>query len=315
MTGGTIGLLFWNGRLVLATGAGVDLNGVILLSQILSFDNSADGPGANPGTENGYFLALPSMAATAFYHHVLAQQPAALEPFLREVEQFSLGEYASALMQGSDLDTARKQAVAAKLAGYTGIPAALWVKANLRLSGAEFSKRLEESRGITVGRLDSRYQGPDDNPLASEAEHDPFMDAIGSPYLAAINSYARNDLKFGDNMTYKTSAREAGWHWDLQHRVPGAGWPEGSVNVMTDLALTMKHNTRMKVLLMGGYYDLGTLYFGATYEMKHLPMPVELQKNISYKFFETGHMVYVNEDALRGLHDATAAFIRAGAGQ
>ena len=73
----------------------------------------------------------------------------------------------------------------------------------------------------------------------------------------------------------------------------------------------MKSNPKMKVLLMGGYFDLGTLYFGATYEMKHLPIPDSLQKNISYKFFPTGHMVYVNEDALHGLHDTVAAFIHA----
>ena len=97
-------------------------------------------------------------------------------------------------------------------------------------------------------------------------------------------------------MTYKPSAREPGWQWELRHRVPNAGWPEGSVNVMTDLALAMKHNPKMKVMLMGGYFDLGTLYFGATYEMKHLPIPASLQSNISYKFFQTGHMVYVNEE-------------------
>jgi carboxypeptidase C (cathepsin A) len=66
----------------------------------------------------------------------------------------------------------------------------------------------------------------------------------------------------------------------------------------------------MHVLLMGGYFDLGTLYFAATYEMKHLPLPTSLQKNIEYKFFPTGHMVYVNEEALHGLHDRTAAFIK-----
>jgi carboxypeptidase C (cathepsin A) len=63
---------------------------------------------------------------------------------------------------------------------------------------------------------------------------------------------------------------------------------------------------------MGGYFDLGTLYFGATYEMKHLPMSPELQKNISYKFFQTGHMVYINDEALKILHDTTAAFVKAG---
>ena len=185
------------------------------------------------------------------------------------------------------------------------------MKANLRMTGGEFSKYVQGNAGLTTGRLDSRYEGPEIDPLARDVEYDPFTQAITSAYLVAINSYARTDLHFGDNMTYKPSAREAGWQWELRHRIPGAGWPEGSVNVMTDLALAMKHNPRMKVMLMGGYFDLGTLYFGATYEMKHLPIPASLQPNISYKFFPTGHMVYVNEDALHGLHDATAAFIHA----
>jgi carboxypeptidase C (cathepsin A) len=44
----------------------VDLNGVILLSQILSFDTSIDGPESNPGIDQPYFLALPTYAATAW---------------------------------------------------------------------------------------------------------------------------------------------------------------------------------------------------------------------------------------------------------
>ena len=294
--------------------SGVDLNGVVLLSQILSFDDTADGSDANPGTENGFFLALPSFAATAWYHHKLTNQPADLQPFLNEVEQYAVGEYASALLQGADLDPAKKAAVASKLESYTGIPASLWLKANLRLTGGEFSKYLQDKEGLTTGRLDSRYQGPAMDPLSRDADYDPFTQSIGSAYLAAINVYARNDLKFGQNMTYKDSAREPGWEWDMKHVIPG-GWAGTSVNVTTDLANAMKSNPKMKVLLMGGYFDLGTLFYGATYEMKHLPIPQELQKNIDYKFFPTGHMVYVNEEALHGLHDRTAAFIRANEGQ
>jgi len=289
---------------------GVDLNGVMLLSQILSFDDSADGPEGNPGTEQGYFLALPSMAATAWYHNRLANKPAELEPFLHEVEQFSLGEYASALLQGADLPEDRKRALADKLQGYTGVPAAYWLKANLRVSGGDFSKELQSELGLTTGRLDTRYQGPDIDPLSESADYDPFSQAISAGYITAINQYARQTLKYGEQMTYKPSAREPGFHWDLKHAPPGGqGW-DSSVNVMPDLAYAMKLNPKMKVMLMGGYFDLGTLYFGATYEMKHLPMPQDLQSNISYHFFPTGHMVYVNETALKNLHDYAAAFIR-----
>ena len=97
----------------------VDLNGIILLSQIMSFDDSIDGPKSNPGTDQAYALALPTFAATAYYHKKLPSQPAALEPFLAEVEQYALGDYMNALLLGSELPAARERAVADKLHEYT----------------------------------------------------------------------------------------------------------------------------------------------------------------------------------------------------
>lgn len=288
----------------------LDLNGSIFLSQILSFDSSADGPQGNPGTDNGYFLSLPSMAATAWYHHRVPNQPAELEPFLKTVEQYALGPFAAALLQGADLADAQKKEVAAKLESFTGVPAAYWIKADLRVSGGEFSKELQTEMGITTGRLDTRYEGPDLDPLSEEAQYDPFGSATTSAYNTAINQYARDTLKFGENMTYKPSAREPGFHWDLHHQPPGGqGWDESSVNVMPDLAMAMKRNPKLKILLMGGYYDLGCTYFGATYEDKHLQIPASLEKNITYRFFQTGHMVYITTPALKALHDETATFI------
>ena len=291
----------------------VDLNGVMLLSQIFNFDITADGPGANPGTDIAYVAALPSFAATAWYHKRVPGQPGELQPFLKQVEEYTLGEYASALLQGSDLADARKQAVAEKLYGFTGVPAAYWVKANLRLSGSQFSQQLQGAENITVGRLDSRYQGPAMDPLNSDAEYDPFTNSIASAFTAAINTYLRGDLKYGEQATYLPSAYALpGFDWELRHAPPGVeGRPDASVNVMTDLASAMKRNPKLKVMLMGGYFDLGTLYFGSVYEMKHLPMPKQLEDNISFHFFPTGHMVYVNEEGLKGLHDNAAEFIRA----
>ena len=290
----------------------VDLNGIMLLSQIFSFDITADGPGANPGTDIAYVAALPSFAATAWYHKRVPNQPAELAPLLKQVEEYSLGEYASALLQGSDLTVARKQAVAEKLNAFTGIPAAYWVKANLRLSGAQFAQQLQTVDNITVGRLDSRYQGPAMDPLNSESDYDPFTNGISSAFAAAINSYIRNDLRYGEQATYLPNAYTLpGFDWELRHATPGGERPDASVNVMSDLASAMKRNPRLKVMLMGGYFDLGTLYFGSIYEMKHLPMPTTLQDNISYHFFPTGHMVYINEDGLKGMHEYASAFIRA----
>ncbi len=290
----------------------VDLNGIILLSQILSFDNSVDGPKLNPGVDQAYALALPTYAATAFYHHKLPTQPAALKPFLAEVEQFALGEYMAALLQGSELPEARKQAVAEKLHGYTGLPVAYLMKSDLRVEGSAFTKQLKTDEETTVGRLDSRYQGPDVDPMAADAQYDPQSDAITSAYTAAINEYLRRDLKYGEQATYKPNAYGE-FSWDLRHRAPAgppAAQQEGGTNVMPDLAYKMKMNPKMKVLLAGGYYDLATPYFEGIYEMHHLPIPKALQANISYRYYEAGHMIYVNEPILKQFHNDVAAFIK-----
>ncbi len=291
----------------------VDLNGIILLSQILSFDNSVDGPKLNPGVDQAYALALPTYAATAFYHHKLPTQPAALKPFLTEVEQFALGDYMTALLQGSELPEARRQAIAEKLHGYTGLSVAYLLRSDLRVQGGAFTKELQLEAGATTGRLDSRYQGPDVNPMSAEAEYDPQSTAISSAYAAAINDYLRRDLKYGEQGTYKPSAYGDGFSWDLRHKTPDgppAGEQEGGTNVMPDLAYTMKMNPKMKVLLAGGYYDLATPYFEGIYEMHHLPIPKTLQGNISYHYYESGHMVYVNEEVLKQFHADVEGFIR-----
>jgi carboxypeptidase C (cathepsin A) len=85
---------------ILESEKSLDLNGVILLSQILNFDNSVDQPQFNPGMDLPYVLALPTYAATAWYHHKLPDQAAALEPFLKEVENFALTDFCRRSRQG-----------------------------------------------------------------------------------------------------------------------------------------------------------------------------------------------------------------------
>jgi carboxypeptidase C (cathepsin A) len=293
----------------------VHFNGLIMLSQILDFDNNADGQQFNPGPEEAYALALPTYAAVAFYHHRLPAQPAELEPFLDEVKQYALGEYMSALLQGSELTDARKEAVAEKLHDYTGLPREFLLKANLRVRAAVFMKMLLSDNETITGQLDGRYQGQDLDPLSEEAEYDPTLIAILPAYTAAFNQYVRTELRYGNDQTYKLLlTKNDKFVWDWRHGAPGgppAGeYPGLGTNVMPDLAYAMKLNPKMKVMLAGGYYDLTTPFFGGIYEMHHLPVPKSLQSNISYHYYAGGHMVYVHEDALRQFHSDVAAFIK-----
>jgi carboxypeptidase C (cathepsin A) len=295
----------------LETGDSIDFNGVILLSQILNFDLSADGASTNPGSDEAYVTTLPTYAATAWYHNRLTGgRPAQIEPFLAEAEHFANTEYAQALQMGAEIDPAHEQAVAEKVAHYTGLPSAYVLKAHLRIDGGMFSKELQDASGLTTGRLDTRFSGPDMDPLSKSADYDPQSASIGSAYVAAFNDYVRKDLKFGENKVYKPEI-DIGKDWAFTHQQPGMpmAFP-GAVNVMPDLASAMKYNPQLKVMVNGGYYDLATPFYEGWYEMHHLPIPTNLQANIEYHYYESGHMVYAHEQSLRELHDSVSGFIR-----
>jgi carboxypeptidase C (cathepsin A) len=286
----------------------IDLNGVILLSQILSFDNSADGPQFNPGVDQPYVLTLPTYTATAWYHHKLPNQPEALEPLLTEVEQFAMNDYWRALMAGNTLSPEKRTEIAGRLHMYTGLPQDYIERANLRINVGEFEKTLQGA-DTTTGRLDGRFSGPTIDPMSKEADYDPQSAAISSAYVSAFNDYVRKTLKFGNKMTYKEGI-DVERSWDYLHQPPGAPikLPQ-TVNVEPDLAFAMKTNPNLKVMMNGGYFDLATPFFAAIYELNQLPIQPLLQKNIEMHFYTSGHMVYAHEPDLKALHDNVATFI------
>ena len=287
----------------------VDFNGVILLSQILNFDASVDQPELNPGVDLPYIVALPTYAATAWYHHRLPGNPPDLHALLSEVETFASTDYAAALQQGSALDAAHRDAIADRLNRYTGLPVDYLKRARLRVDGGEFEKSLQGEGDITTGRLDTRFSGPTMDPMSKEADYDPQSAAIGSAYVSAFNDYVRKQLGYGEGKYYKPEIEIN--DWDMKHQPPNSTQPvAGSANVMPDLAAAMKYNPNLKVMLNAGYYDLATPYYEGIYEMHHLPIPQSLQANIEYKQYSSGHMVYANQDSLKQLHDNVADFIR-----
>jgi carboxypeptidase C (cathepsin A) len=289
-----------------------DFNGVILLSQILSFDLSPDRPTSNPGIDLPYETVLPTYAATAWYHHKLSGAHGDLPSFLNEVEQFAMGDYARALAAGSDLGEPERMHVAQKLHEYTGLPVDYILKADLRIDGGEFRQTLQSSDNLTTGRLDTRFSGPDIDPLSQRANYDPQSAALSSAYVSAFNDYARKELHWSESEAFKGSI-PIFRSWNFQHQQPGTTPPVPTgeaTNVLPDLANAMKVNPNLKVQLNAGYFDLATPFYQGVYEMRHLPMPAKLQSNIEYRFYDSGHMVYAKDTSLKALHDNVAGFIR-----
>lgn len=287
----------------------MDLNGVILLSQILCFDNNADTPQWNPAVDQPYVLALPTYAATAWYHHVLPTSPPALEPFLAEVEHFAMHEYWPALAAGRQLEAAERARIVERLHAYTGLSTQLIERADLRINVGVFAQHVLGDDRAT-GRLDTRFAGVTLDPLGKEAAYDPQSAAISSAYVSALNDYLRRELKFGEGMHYRHEG-DFGERWDYLHRPPGEKTkvPQAT-NVIPDLAVAMKQNPQLKVMMNGGYFDLATPYFAAEYELSHLPMSAATAANIEVKLYPSGHMVYALDTARVALSNNVADFIR-----
>jgi len=281
---------------------GMTFNGVILVSSILNFQTAR----FDTGNDLPYITFLPTFAATAWYHGAVADKPAKIEPFLAEARAFAGGEYAQALMKGSKLGAAEAEAVAIKLARFTGLSKEFVLQANLRVTIQRFTKELLRSKRTTVGRLDSRYQGIDDDAAGETTDYDPSLVAIMGPYTAAMYDYVRSELKVEDERKYEILSGTVNGKWKWGAEGFGGG---GYVNVAEDLRAAMSRNPHLKVMVANGYYDLATPFFATEYTFDHLGLEPALRGNVTLTYYPAGHMMYVHGPSLAALKTDLAAFI------
>jgi len=284
---------------------GIYLNGLVMISTVWDLGTLS----FYPGVDLAYVLYLPSYAATAWYHKVLKDRPDNLTAFLEEARKFAKGDYANALLKGDTISAAERAAVAKKLAYFTGLSEDYLVKSNLRVSLRHFRQELQRSRGLTTGRLDARFSGPMLDLISDSADYDPQSTAVTGAYVAAFNSYVREELKVGPDRDYHASAEFGENHWDWNHQSGEPAFFRGSPSAMHDLANAFIVNPKLQVEVEDGYYDLATPFFEAEYASDHLGLPENLQKNIHHKYYEAGHMMYLRPEDLSALKSNVASFI------
>ena len=286
---------------------GMDFNGVVLISSILDFETTSFAP----GHDISYIMYLPSYAATAAYHNLIAR-PQNLAAFLDEVRRFAMNEYADALNKGSALGAEEAAAVRRRLAAYTGLSEDYLTRANLRVSLRQWMAELNRARGQNTGRLDARYTGPMLNLLTESGEGDPQSRAVTGAYTSAINAYLRDELRFGGDQRYSLSGGVQ-WNWNRAPAGGGPGSGGGGRNatpyVGGDLAQALISNPNLRVEVENGYYDMATPFFATEYTMDHLGLPADLRSHITMKYYEAGHMMYLREPDLVALKNNVAQFI------
>jgi len=267
---------------------GLYLNGLVLISQITNFQTAR----FQIGNDLPYPLFLPTYAATAWYHKRLAPEFNDLQKLLREVEGFAMNEYTLALMKGDRLTGPERLAVAQKLARYTGLSEEYVLRANLRPVIHHFTKELRRDEGLTVGRLDSRFTGVDYDGIGDSYEFDPsYNKAIYGPYTMAVNDHLKRTLNFSSEIPYEIlTGRVRPWNYDnVQNEY---------LNAAETMRQAMHKNPYLKVLVCNGYYDLATPYFATQYTFDHLFLDEKLKGNISMKYYEAGHMMYIHKPSL-----------------
>lgn len=284
---------------------GTPVSGVVLLSSMLATDAWSDGARANVGTENAFFLSLPSFAAAAWAHGKVAHR-GDLASWLHEVERFSLDDYAPALLQGSDLPADRKRVLADRLSTYTGLSAQTWLNADLRLEASRFRDLLEADQGRIVGREDTRLDGPAPKVKGTAVEDDPTLSAGRAAKRSAFNAYVRGTLGLGD----RPFVADIDVPWDMHHVTDPGAWPDTFFNAAPDLVATMKANPRLKVLMMGGYFDLAGPFFNEVYLIRQLELPSSLRSNLTWREYPASHNAYEDVVVRRNMHDRIADLVQ-----
>ena len=278
---------------------GLFLNGIMLISSILDFQTAA----FTPGNDLPYALFLPTYTATAWYHKRLsARLQTDLRATLRESEAFAQGEYASALMRGSALPAEDRARIVSRLAELTGLSETWIDRANLRIEIHRFCKELLRDQRRTVGRLDSRFIGIDSDAAGETHEYDPSLTNIMGPYTAGFNDYVRRELKFESDLPYEIlNPRVWPWKYSEDNRY---------LNVSETLRKAITINPHLKVLVANGYYDLATPYLATERTFNHLGLDPSLQGNVTMRYYEAGHMMYVHVPSLAAQKADLAAFVR-----
>ena len=283
----------------------IALNGVVLMSSVLN-------SGAHmAGTDLEAESYLPTYAAIAWYHGKIVPKPQSLPAFLDEVRAFASGPYAQALAAGDSLPDSERDAIAARVAHYTGLDVNYIKQVRLQIWPSRFRKQLLISESRTVGRYDARFEGMDYDDASEHPDYDPSVTSVSSAFDAAFHEHLAQDLHFEPNDAYRVFNDEALKQWNWKHR---AWWGEQLTlpYAAGDLAEAMRQNPQLRVLSLNGYFDLATPFFQTEYDLAHMGLDPSLRSNVQRTYYPTGHMIYLDDAALHSLKIDLVRFYNAG---
>ena len=218
---------------------------------------------------------------------------------MTEVRNFARGDYAVALNKGQDLTAAERDAIAERMSKYTGLSVTYLKEANLRVSQQRYRKELMRDERRTLGRYDGRFEGIDEDAAGENPQQRSGRHAIRGAFTGAFNDYLARELNYSSDVSLQ---RVGEWREPRVGFQAHDSWSAaaGAVADMgSDLGDAMRTNPHLKVLSANGYFDLATPFFATEYDLGHMDIDSSLRKNLSFTYYPSGHMVYLNLEALK----------------
>ncbi len=280
---------------------GISLNGVVLLSSFLNSDIDYNDGAPIGGGDWGYVLYLADRGRDGLVPSRVAGFARAARRCFRR-SRVRAQRVPRRARTGRDARAGSLQRRGGEAAPYTGLSEQYIRNSNLRIPYDRFENELLRERGVTIGRIDARFQ----TTVLDRPEVSPDWDAtdaaIDSAFTSTGNYYLRQTLKYNTPLLYRANIYDLiyadGETWDFKH-----GPNAQSLNVTPDLAQAMTYNPNLKVFSANGYFDFATPFFATFYALNHLNLAPSVRRNITFGFYESGHMVYLHPTALKHFHD------------
>jgi carboxypeptidase C (cathepsin A) len=215
----------------------------------------------------------------------------------------------AALAKGNTLSQADRSTVAQQIARLTGVSVQYVLNTNLRVDPGTFRTELMRGSRETVGRYDSRMLGLNGNAASQRQDYDPSDVAPSGAFMSAFMRYLHGDLGYTSDLQYYMGGHAG--RWDYSSLIGpgnlGGGYPSETESLRTAMA----KNPYLRVMVGAGYYDMATPFANAEYTFNHLGYDQTYRDRVEFKYYESGHMAYLNQDSAKQLKSDIAAFIRA----
>ena len=269
----------------------VGLNGLVLLGSAIGLQNDV----LKFDTVEDAALMLPSMAATNWYHN---KPGGSLEGFIQKAYDFCADEYVTALFKGASLPPDKREAIAEKIAFFSGLKKETVLEQDLRPEKWEYLKLVLKDRGLEVGVYDSRYTLPINKDYTKEnmLVDDAAITQYTPSFMAAISGHFKRALGITHSRKYYAISREVSKAWKLNSKRSCA----------KSLAASMRRNPELKVLFSTGVYDIQCQMGQARYLANHIGLDMN---RVKFSEYPSGHMAYLGEPAAKAFADDVRAMV------